>query len=98
MPRLNVYGMYTQNGDKAGFWVRRDSWSVTSFAQVKAIAGASSGALAGKAPYHERQKVTMDFYLNGVLHEANAELSCPGTYAYALITDPRNASHGKQAH
>ena len=89
MTRLNIYGMYAQNDHKAGFWVRRNSWSTSSFAQVKTIAGAESGPLAGKPPYHERQKVSMDFYFDGRLHETNAELSCPGTYAYTLIADPR---------
>lgn len=97
MPRINVYGMYTQNGDEAGFWVRRDSWSTSSFAQVKAIAGAEHGPLTGKAPYYERQKVSMDFYLNGRLHDPNAELSCPGTYAYTLIADPRKEHQSKEA-
>lgn len=46
--------MFAQNGDKAGFWVRRDSWSITTFAQVKAIAGAESMPLDGTAPYHKR--------------------------------------------
>lgn len=89
---LNIYGMYTQNGNQAGFWVRRDSWAMSTFAQVRKIAGSEHGPLTGKPPYYERQKVTMDFYMNGRIHEMATELSCPGTYAYTLINDPRRPS------
>jgi hypothetical protein len=48
---LNIFQMYERNGDRAGFWVRRNSWGSWSFAQVLTVQGRESGPLAGVGPY-----------------------------------------------
>jgi hypothetical protein len=85
---MNVYEMYVENGNKAGFWVRRNSWGPSSFAQVTRIAGNEKGAINGNPPYFNNQAVICDFYMNGRLHTKDMSLSCPGTFSYNLIDKP----------
>lgn len=84
-PAQNIYQMYEANGNRAGFFVRRDSWT-SIYAQVKTVAGQSEGPLIGKPPYYGNPKVTMDVFNNdGTVQGTNQELTCPGTYAYKLF-------------
>lgn len=81
-PAQNIYQMYEANNNKAGFYVRRDSWS-TIYARVATVAGRTEGPLQGKPPYYGNSPVTMDvFNNNGSVQGTNQPLSCPGTYAY----------------
>ena len=88
MNQPNVYGMYTANGSTAGFWIRRNSWSSSTYARVLTIAGYSTGPLPGKPPYHGNPQVVVEFYFNDRLKEQSMILSCPGTYGYAQIEPP----------
>lgn len=94
MNNPNIYGMYAANGNQAGFWVRRDSWSGSTFARIRTIAGQAAGPLPGNPPYHGNPKVIVEFYLHGRLKEAAMILSCPGTYAYAQIPAPAGYQGG----
>lgn len=81
----NIYQMYVENGNKAGFFVRRDSWS-RIYACVTRVAGLKEGELRGEPPYFGNPTVEMDVYANdGTLQKSGEELSCPGTYAYKQI-------------
>jgi hypothetical protein len=48
MPKVLL--MYVANGNRAGFWVKRDSWGNTC-ALVKLVGGQASGELSGEPPY-----------------------------------------------
>jgi hypothetical protein len=88
MNQPNIYGLYAANGNAAGFWVRRDSWSGSTFARILTVGGQSAGPLSGKPPYHDNPPVIAAFYLHGKLKDPNMVLSCPGTYAYTQIPLP----------
>lgn len=78
----NIYQMYEANGNKAGFFVRRNSWGNT-YARVATVAGSTEGPLPGNPPYYGNPPVTMDvFNDDGSLKGTDQELSCPGTYSY----------------
>ena len=76
---MNVYEMYAANGNRAGFYVRRNSWAPHNVARVLSIDGKESGPLPGKPPYHGNPVVIAD-HPWGV-----CQLSCPGTYGYQLV-------------
>ncbi|WP_145114263.1 hypothetical protein [Gimesia panareensis] len=85
MSSKNVYEMYVDNGNKAGFFVRRDSWS-SIYAKVISIEGKSEGPLTGTPRYFGNPEVIVDIYKNdGSLSKASDVLSCPGTFAYSQI-------------
>jgi hypothetical protein len=81
--RRNIYQMYVANGNRAGFYVRRNSWAGT-YAQVVTVSGREAGPLSGRPPYYGDSPVTMDVYnLDGTVRAVAQQLSCPGTYTYA---------------
>lgn len=95
---MNVYQMYVANGNRAGFWVSRDTWGRT-IARIVAIDGRAEGELAGSAPYFRRQAVLAEFYsYEGEQWIRKADwgqgedgrglgefLRCAGTYRYSLL-------------
>ena len=85
---MNVYQMYVSNGNQAGFFIRRNSWSDDSFFLVKKIGRKSKGVLDGVPPYFENQRVTGDYYFKGQLYDSKAVVSCAGTFGYSLIPNP----------
>lgn len=76
----NIYQMYVANGNKAGFWVRRNSWSWQT-ALITSVGGRSEGELEGVPPYFKNQQVKGRMGGTG----KEFELSCPGTYGYEKI-------------
>ncbi|WP_283744323.1 hypothetical protein [Sideroxydans sp. CL21] len=76
----NIYQMYVANGNKAGFWVQRNSWTWQT-ALIISIDGKSEGELDGLPPYFGNPKVKG---LIGGRGKA-VEISCPGTYGYKKI-------------
>jgi hypothetical protein len=90
---MNIYEMYGVNGNRTGFWVQRESWG-TSVAMVLMIGGQKEGPLRGTPPYFGNPSVVMDVYdcRTRQLISKNADLSCPGTFAYRLIEKPDWAS------
>lgn len=88
----NVYNLYVQNGNQAGFYVRRNSWGNTLFF-VASIGGKISGALSGKPPYYGNPTIK-GYYCNAsktrlpdseVFGSSKEELSCPGCYQWAIV-------------
>jgi len=76
----NIYQMYMANGNRAGFWVKRNSWSWQT-ALITSIAGKAEGELEGSPPYYGNPKVKA--LMGGKGREI--EISCPGTYAYKRV-------------
>jgi hypothetical protein len=85
----NVYTMYVENGNRAGFWVQRNSWGKTC-AFVRSVDGRDTGALHGKSPYYGNPPVIVDVFelATGECKDPGCLLSCPGTYAYRRIEPP----------
>src|SRR5690348_10054330 len=92
---LNIYLMYVQNGNRCGFWVKRNSWSA-NIARVTSIGGKADGPLEGNPPYFTNPKVRADVYMEetGEMRWApggfgrHQELSSAGTYGYRLMPTP----------
>lgn len=91
--KMNIYQMYVQNGNKVGFFVKRNSWS--QVAEIISIDGKSEGALKGSPPYFNNTKVIGRFGSGKLFEVASA-----GTYGYELISiNPANVkSHDPLAH
>jgi hypothetical protein len=93
--RKNIFEMYHDNGDCAGFWVKRKSWGNT-VARVLKVFGQESGPLPGNPPYHgySESKARKDSKC-GVLMQVwygmekpeIEVMSCPGTYGYRELTE-----------
>lgn len=82
---MNVYEMYVNNGEKAGFYIQRETWGNT-IACVTTVGGCSTGPLSGKPPYFERQEVLAIFFnLHTGEYLNESPVSSPGTYAYHLV-------------
>ena len=90
--KMNIYEMYIANGNKAGFWIQRDSWSNYK-AQVITVQGRSEGELKGTPPYYNNSSVCAAVYeiSTGEVaatfgdHEKDFEISCAGTNSYRLV-------------
>lgn len=80
----NLYQLYIENGNMAGFKVRRSGWANSSWARVVSITAErqTNGSLPGSPPYHQNAVVYLDFKDKGVSEEA----PCPGTYQWELIS------------
>lgn len=80
----NLYQMYVQNGERAGFWIRRSTWANTC-AKARSV-----GELKGKPPYYGNPKVFADVYdlRSGNLREESAPMPAPGTFKTWHRIDP----------
>lgn len=78
----NIYQMYEAFGNRAGFYVRRDSWS-KAYALVITVQGKKSGPLEGTPPYYGNPPVVANIYGFDSGDQTGVRLSCPGTYGYA---------------
>jgi len=94
---MNIYEMYKENNNKAGFWVIRGTWGNT-IAKVTMIGEQTSGKLRGRHPYYGNVDVFCEFYelktgkkiqnkISNQDKDGKTLLSCPGTYRYRMI-DP----------
>ena len=94
-PRQNIFEMYVANGNKAGFWIKRNSWSA-NIARVTSIANQAEGPLEGNPPYFKSQKVKGDVYIerSGDMRWASGgsgrqqDITSAGTYGYELVDTP----------
>ncbi len=79
----NLYQLYIDNGNQAGFKVRRGGWGQSSWARVVSVTKEqrAAGPLPGKEPYHGNPPVFIDFKDKGTVEEA----SCPGTYQWRVV-------------
>lgn len=83
---MNIYEMYTENGDVAGFWVKHKSWGIGTAARVLSIDGLTFGKLKGKAPYFiGNPPVLSEFYLHGKLENRSLLLPDVDTDDYCRI-------------
>ena len=81
---MNIYQMYAANGNRCGFYVRRDSWShPETYALVLTIDGKEEGPLPGFPPYHKNAGVSARIWYQG--KPAVGRLSCAGSHAYSQI-------------
>jgi hypothetical protein len=88
---VNVFQMYVENGNKAGFYVVRNSWRNT-YALVLSVGGQKEGPLPGKPPYHSGADGKNPAVLALMYSVWNADplgppepLRSPGTYAYTML-------------
>ena len=58
---MTIYRLYSENGDRAGFWVQHRSWS-NACALVRSVAGRSAGRLPGPAPHHNGAEVVVEAF------------------------------------
>ena len=58
---MNIYEMYINNGNKVGFWVKKNSWH-NYVAKVVLINGKIEGSLPGRSPYFNNCSVLVDIY------------------------------------
>ena len=49
---MTLYRIYTENGNRAGFWVQHRTWS-DRCAYVSRINGSVTGTLPGRAPVYD---------------------------------------------
>jgi hypothetical protein len=94
---MNIYQMYTENDNKVGFWVIRNSWR-NIIARITMIGNQTHGKLKGRSPYYNSPDVFCELYdLNtGKLvqnrfkyleKDGKTTISCAGTYSYSMV-DP----------
>ena len=80
--------MYESNGNKAGFFVKRDSWDKT-YAKVLMIGAQPEGPLGGTPPYFGNPNVLASFYGPDGTPSGKPEfLRSPGTFGYSLFEPP----------
>lgn len=86
---MNVFQMYVENGNRAGFWIRRNSWGNTA-AFVLSVQGKREGDLEGVPPYYGDPLVVADVYdlHRPLLKELHSVVRCPGTYTYQRFAGP----------
>ena len=85
---MNIYEMYTENGDIADFWVKHKSWGIGTAARVLSIDGLSFGKLKGKAPYFVGNPVVLcEFYVQGKLENSALLLPDADTDSYYRINE-----------
>lgn len=78
----NIYQLYEENRNRAGFKVRRTSWGRT-VAVIKSIGGKTRGKLSGYAPYYGSQRVVAEIHTpSGIITDV---LSCAGCYQWERV-------------
>src|SRR4051794_11032493 len=58
---MTIYRLYSQNGDRAGFWVQHRSWA-NLCARVQSIAGKDFGKLPGQPPLHDSAPISLQCF------------------------------------
>jgi hypothetical protein len=58
---MTIYRMYTENGDRAGFFVQHRSWA-NACARVRSIAGLRRGKLPGRSPSYDNAPVELEWF------------------------------------
>ena len=86
---MTIYGIYAQNGNRAGFWVQHRSWSNTC-ARVQSIAGRSGGKLPGDAPLYANAEVLVRGFdvRSGRPIAMGPRLGAPQDRNYVVIAQP----------
>ena len=86
---MTIYRIYTENGDRAGFFVQHRSWANTC-ARVHSVGGLCRGKLPGRAPYYENAPVEFEWFdvRSGRELEAAAVPAEPQDKHYSSIATP----------
>ena len=58
---VTIYRLYSENGNRAGFWVQHRSWS-NLCARVHSIGGQQSGRLPGEPPLHSGAPIGIECF------------------------------------
>ena len=58
---MTIYRLYTENGNRAGFWVQHRNWSGMC-ARIQSIAGHQSGRLPGAPPLHDQAEICIECF------------------------------------
>ena len=80
-----IYECYRDNGNKAGFWVRRNVWEKTSSFFVKRIGQQTRGPLPLNGPYHRDMAVWGDFYQGDMITSRNSRLEYAATLSWLYL-------------
>lgn len=93
---MTIYAMYSQNGNRAGFWVQHRGWGNTC-AIVVTVGGVDMGPLPGKPPAHDQAEVVVCQHdvRSGRLLNVNLQLVNPADKNFSFIAEPA-WSRGKQ--
>lgn len=93
--RKNVFQLYEENGNRAGFWIRRDWWH-RCYAFVHSIGGITSGPLPGSPPYYGNPKVLVSIVGSKCVRSGNYYLPCPGSYQWEAVDIPALVEGGNE--
>jgi hypothetical protein len=87
--KMNIYSLYTQSGNRAGFWIQHRKWQ-NKCAQVHSIGGVSSGPLPGHAPTYGAAPVAVSCFdvRSGRLVGSSPAIEQPDDRGYVLIAQP----------
>jgi len=80
-----IYECYRVNGNKAGFWVRRNVWEKDSSFFVKRIGQQTRGLLPLNGPYHRDMVVWGDFYRGDIITSRNSRLEYADTFSWLYL-------------
>jgi hypothetical protein len=58
---MTLYRIYTENGNRAGFWVQHRNWK-NICARIQSIGGQESGRLPGQAPLHDHAPINIECF------------------------------------
>ena len=90
MPKT-IYDCYKLNGNRAGFWVRRNIWDKDSSFFVKRIGQQISGCLVTSSSHHSNPAVWGDLYQRERILARNSRLEFPETFSW-LYLGPEKAT------
>src|SRR5262245_13322475 len=85
---MTLYRLYSQNGDRAGFWVQHRTWA-NACARVQTIAGKRSGRLPGSSPRHDDAEIVIEtFDVRSGRRMGPGNPQCPADRNYSMIAEP----------
>jgi hypothetical protein len=86
---MTIYRMYSDNGNRAGFWVQHRTWA-NMCAQVQTIAGLRQGKLPGQGLLHDNAEVLVQGFdvRSGRPVALGPRLETPEDRNYVVIAEP----------
>ena len=86
---MNIYSLYVQNGNRAGFWIQHRKWQ-NKCAQVHSIGGVCSGNLPGRPPNYQDAPVAASCFdvRSGRPVGVSPAIEQPDDRGYVLIAQP----------
>ncbi len=86
---MTIYRMYSDNGNRTGFWVQHRTWS-NMCARIQTIAGQRYGKLPGSSPLHDNAEViVLGFDVrSGRPIVMGPRLEAPQDHNYTIIAEP----------